>query len=623
MKEMENDKSRFLTLSLAALGVVFGDIGTSPLYAFRQSLLHLSLTPDNIYGVISLIFWSLILVISFKYIAIIIQADNEGEGGIMALSSLLKEKSLSQTPWLLFLTIVGIGLIIGDGILTPAISVLSAVEGLEAVSTHFSLAVLPATVIILVVLFWLQRIGTEKIGIYFGPIILVWFTIIGILGLLQIIQNPIILKAINPYYAIHFFILEKWMGIIALGGVFLVVTGGEALYADIGHFGKKSIRVTWFLIVLPGLLLNYFGQGAYVLHHFSARSNPFYSLAPPWFLPILIGLATAATIIASQAIIAAVFSILKQAILLNIIPRFKIIQTSAFEKGQVYLPMINFFLGIGACSLVLIFRTSTSLASAYGIAVNLYMIITTILVARIAYLVWHWNFLKLFLFAFFLLFDSLYLVGNFTKFAQGGWIPLCIAFFGMITMYTWCKGFEQLRRVNFHENLSDRSVIEELNDRKVRRLPGSALFLTDPYDELGGSLLHHLSINRILPKTIIFVTIHIENKPYIPIADKFEIIREAEGFYVLQIFCGFAETIHLPKILETMVESITLPFELDLKYLVYFVEIIAIHNLTRSKRLWKWQKYLFSFMLRNAVPDLQFYSLPFNKTVAIGTYYRL
>ncbi len=623
MKIMDHDRSRFLTLSLAALGVVFGDIGTSPLYAFRQSLLHLNLDISNIYGILSLIFWSLILIIAFKYIVVIMQADNDGEGGIMALSALLKQKLLSKTPWLLFLTILGIGLIVGDGILTPAVSVLSAVEGLKALSPHFSFFILPITLVILIFLFSVQKAGTEKIGIFFGPIILIWFITIGALGLIQILKNPTIFTAINPYYALHFFIKEKWSGIIALGGVFLVVTGGEALYADMGHFGKKAIRVPWFFIVLPGLLLNYFGQGAYLINHFSARENPFYSLAPQWFLPILIGLATLATIIASQAIIAAVFSILKQAILLNIIPRFKIIQTSAYEKGQVYLPMINFLLGIGTCSLVLIFRTSTSLASAYGIAVNLYMIITTILVARIAYLVWHWNSFKLILFAFFLFFDSLYLLGNLTKFTQGGWIPLCIAFLGMIIMYTWCKGFEQLKRVNFNENLSDSSVIDELNGRKIRRLPGMALFLTDPYDELGSSLLHHLSMNRILPKTVIFVTIRIENKPYVPVPEKFEIIRKAEGFYLLNIFCGFAEVIHLPKLLETMSQSIPLPFELDLKRMAFFVEIIAIQTITKSKRLRKWQKYLFSFMLRNAVPDLQFYSLPFNKTVAIGTYYRL
>jgi KUP system potassium uptake protein len=305
------------------------------------------------------------------------------------------------------------------------------------------------------------------------------------------------------------------------------------------------------------------------------------------------------------------------------VPRFKVVQTSALEKGQIYLPMINLFLAIGTCCLVIAFQSSLNLTSAYGIAVNLYMIITTLLVARIAYIIWRWRWLKLMLFPIFLIFDSFYLLGNFTKFTQGGWIPLLIAFIGMIIMYTWNKGLERLRRVNFEESLSDRSLIAELNAKKIRRLPGTALFLTDPYDEFGGSLLHHLCANRILPKTIIFITFRIENKPYISVNRKFDIIQKAEGFYLLNIHSGFAENIHLPKLLEEMSKTIQLPFALDLQKITFFVEIIAIQITQNSKHLQKWQEFLFSFMLRNAVPDLQFYALPFNKTVAIGTYYRL
>ena len=378
MEDTSIDWRRLLGLSFGALGVVYGDIGTSPLYSLRQTLLHLPATASNIYGVLSLIFWYLIIIICCKYLLIILRADNDGEGGILALSSLLKQKIKGEGRWLVFITIIGIGLIIGDGMITPAISVLSAVEGLEAVSLEFSKFIIPVTLIILVLMFWLQRIGTGKIGNLFAPIILLWFIVIGALGLIQIVQHPGILAAMNPYYAYHFFMAERVQALVALGGVFLAVTGGEALYADIGHFNKNSIRLAWFFVALPGLLLNYFGQGANLLIHPSAITNPFYSVAPNWFLPILIILATLATIIASQAIISAVFSIIKQATLLNLIPRFKIIQTSIVEKGQIYVPLITLFLAVGTCGLVVVFKSSENLGNAYGIAVNLYMIITTI-----------------------------------------------------------------------------------------------------------------------------------------------------------------------------------------------------------------------------------------------------
>lgn len=624
MEDTSIDWRRLFGLSFGALGVVYGDIGTSPLYSLRQTLLHLPATASNIYGVLSLIFWYLVIIICCKYLLIILRADNDGEGGILALSSLLKQKIKGEGRLLVFITIIGIGLIIGDGMITPAISVLSAVEGLEAVSIEFSKFIIPVTLIILALMFWLQRMGTGKIGNLFAPIILLWFIVIGVLGLLQIVHHPGILAAMNPYYAYHFFMAEKAQALVALGGVFLAVTGGEALYADIGHFNKNSIRLAWFLVALPGLLLNYFGQGANLLIHPSAIANPFYGIAPDWFLPILIFLATLATIIASQAIISAVFSIIKQATLLNLIPRFKIIQTSMSEKGQIYVPLINLFLAVGTCGLVVMFKSSENLGNAYGIAVNLYMIITTMLVAQVAYSVWEWNFFQLSVFILFMIIDIANLLGNSFKFLTGGWIPLVITAAGIIIMYTWRKGFKQLRRLNYQEALSDSSIIADLNAKTIPRLPGTTLFITDPYDEMGGSLLHHLKINRILTKTVIFVSVIIENKPFTPLSEKFEILQKAEGFYLLNIHYGFAEDVHLPNILEVMTKTMTLPFQIDVKNMAYFVEIIAI-EITKTKidSLQGWQKYLFSFMLRNAVPDIQFYSLPYNKTVAIGTYFRL
>ncbi len=624
MEDDSIDWRRLLGLSFGALGVVYGDIGTSPLYSLRQALLHIPATASHVYGVLSLIFWYLILIICCKYLLIILRADNDGEGGILALSSLLKQKIKGEGRLLMFITIVGIGLIIGDGMITPAISVLSAMEGLEAVSVEFTKFVIPGTLIILLCLFWLQRAGTGKLGNLFAPIILAWFIVIGVLGLLQIINHPSILAAINPYYAYHFFMEEKSMALVALGGVFLAVTGGEALYADIGHFNKNSIRLAWFVVALPGLLLNYFGQGAYLLIHPSAITNPFYSLSPSWFLPILIVLATFATIIASQAIISAVFSIIKQAILLNLVPRFKIIQTSVVEKGQIYVPLINLFLTVGTCGLVIMFGSSENLGNAYGIAVNLYMIITTLLVAQVAYSVWRWNFLQLSVFILFMIIDIANLLGNSFKFLTGGWIPLVITAAGIVVMYTWRKGFKQLRRLNYQDALKDSNIIADLNAKTIPRLPGTTLFITDPYDEMGGSLLHHLKINRILTKTVIFVSVLIENKPFTPLSGKFEILQKAEGFYLLNVRYGFAEDVHLPNILEVMTKTMDLPFQIDVKSMAFFVEIIAI-EITKNKidSLWNWQKYLFSFMLRNAVPDIQFYSLPYNKTVAIGTYFRL
>ena len=624
MEDDSIDWRRLLGLSFGALGVVYGDIGTSPLYSLRQALLHIPATASHVYGVLSLIFWYLVLIICCKYLLIILRADNDGEGGILALSSLLKQKIKGEGRLLVFITIVGIGLIIGDGMITPAISVLSAMEGLEAISLEFTKFIIPGTLIILLFLFWLQRVGTGKLGNLFAPIILAWFIVIGVLGLLQIINHPSILAAMNPYYAYHFFIEEKTMALMALGGVFLAVTGGEALYADIGHFNKNSIRLAWFLVALPGLLLNYFGQGAYLLIHPSAITNPFYSLSPSWFLPILIVLATFATIIASQAIISAVFSIIKQAILLNLIPRFKIIQTSVVEKGQIYVPLINLFLTVGTCGLVIMFGSSENLGNAYGIAVNLYMIITTLLVAQVAYSVWRWNFLQLSVFILFMIIDLANLLGNSFKFLTGGWIPLIITAAGIVVMYTWRKGFKQLRRLNYQDALKDSNIIADLNAKTIPRLPGTTLFITDPYDEMGGSLLHHLKINRILTKTVIFVSVLIENKPFTPLSGKFEILQKAEGFYLLNVRYGFAEDVHLPNILEVMTKTMDLPFQIDVKSMAFFVEIIAI-EITKNKvdSLWNWQKYLFSFMLRNAVPDIQFYSLPYNKTVAIGTYFRL
>jgi len=622
--ESSPDRNRLAALSFSALGIVFGDIGTSPLYAFRAAMTHLSLTTAHIYGVLSLIFWSLLIIVCFKYLLVVFRADNDGEGGVLALAGIIRQKIKHPGLWLLLLTILGVGLIIGDGILTPAISILSAVEGLEPLSMHLQPYIIPSTIIILLFLFWMQRIGTGKIGILFAPVILIWFITIGLLGFLQILENPDVLIAINPYYVIQFFIENKGVALLTLGGVFLVITGGEALYADLGHFGKQPIRLAWFCIALPGLLLSYFGQGAHLLLHSEAIDFPFYSMAPRWFLPILIILATAATIVASQAIISAAFSILKQATLLNLVPRLKIVYTSTIEKGQVYLPFVNFILLIGTCALVLTFKSSNNLASAFGIAVNLDMLITTVLVAIIAYVYWQWNIVKLLIFPALLIIEFTFLAGNVPKFMEGGWVPILIAFITIIVMYTWHRGFKKLRKLNHRDSLFNQYIIDELNQHKISCQSGTALFITDPYDDEGRSLLYHLRINRMMYKTMIFLSVKVENRPYISLENKFEVIQKAEGLYLLNVHYGFAEYINLPQAIETMVKTIKLPFAFDLRKLVYFLQIISAEVTPgRTEKIWRWQKLLFAIMLRNAVPDIQFYQLPFSKTIAIGSYYHL
>ena len=623
MDESSPEKSSIFSLSFAALGVVFGDIGTSPLYAFSQVITHLPIIDSNIYGLLSLIFWSLLIIISFKYLVIVFRADNDGEGGIMALAGILRQKIKNPGAWLLFVTFIGIGLIIGDGVLTPAISILSAVEGLEPLSPRLGEYILPVTIIILLLLFRLQRVGTGKIGVLFAPIMLIWFITIGILGFLQIIQNPKVLIAMNPYYAIHFFIIHKQFAIVILGGIFLVMTGGEALFADLGHFGKNPIRIGWFAVALPGLFLCYFGQGAFVLMHPEKIAYPFYSLSPYWFLPIMIFLATAATIVASQAIVSAAFSILKQTSLLNLTPRLKIIYTSKVEKGQVYLPFINFVLAIGTCVLVLTFKSSSNLATAFGIAVNLDMLITTILVGIIAYHCWGWNVIKLMVFPLIFIIELVFFAGNVPKFLTGGWIPVVIAFLGIILMYTWYCGFEKLCELHHRNALMDAFIMDELNQNKISRQPGARLYIIDPYDFEGESLLHHLRVNNFFSEHMVFLSVKIGNKPYIPLKNKFELITKANGLYLLNIHYGFTENINLPATLDEMFKRVQLPFELNKNKLIYFVEVVFVEiTQEKIKHMWLWQKYLFSLMVRNAVPDIQFYRLPYNKTIVLGTYYQ-
>jgi KUP system potassium uptake protein len=621
-KQLSNNP-RGLSLSVAALGVVYGDIGTSPLYAFRETLHGLPITSLNVLGILSLIFWSLILVISVKYLCFIIRANNDGEGGILALLALLKRDSKKYYSILLVVGCLGAGLLMGDGMLTPAISVLSAVEGLHVISPSFSYAVLPLTVVILIGLFSFQRHGTGRIGSYFGPILLLWFSIIAILGCMRISQNPTILAAVNPQYAFHFFMHNGWKGYVLLGGVFLVITGGEALYADLGHFGKLPIRLSWFFVALPALLLNYFGQGAYLLQFPAAIENPFYMMAPPFLITPLIILATMATIIASQAVISATFSLANQAILLDLFPRLCIIQTSASHKGQLFVPQMNVILAIGTLMLVFIFKNSSALAHAYGIAVNLEMFLVTILVMTVARVYWNWSLLKvLSVFSLFVFIDLAFMGANSLKIISGGWLPLLFAIICAIIMMTWHAGITFLRTTYYKEKTNLTDIIEQLPHQELNYLPSTtSIFITDLYDNSGGVLLNYLKINRILPEHVLLVSIKVMTHPFVSNVDRFELMKLGKGIDRLILRYGFMDVINIQESLDNEVCERIFSFPLNIGKATFLLETPYIIATRREATLFFfWQEKLFAFLMRNGVADIEFFQLPYDRTIAIGTY---
>lgn len=614
---------KVLPLTLGALGIVYGDLGTSPIYALQQTLPKLAITTNNILGILSLVFWALILIISTRYVTVFLRADNDGEGGVLALVSLLRRQGKKFPRFFVLIGIIGAGLLLGDGMITPAISVISAVEGLKVISPKFSYLIVPISFVILSILFLCQRFGTAKIGFSFGPILLCWFIVIAVLGLSAIIQNPTVLRAINPYYAYLFFYNGGLKAYVLLSGVFLVVTGAEAMYADLGHFGKQPIRLGWFAVALPALLLNYFGQGANLLQSPTAITHSFYSLAPSWFAYPLLILATLATIIASQAVISASFSLMRQAILLNVCPRLSVIHTSEEEKGQIYMPQINFILAIGTLSLVVIFKSSDALAAAFGMAVNLVMIIVALLVMCVAHLNWKWSISRIIkVFAIFTLIDFAFLGANIHKIEEGAWIPLVFATVVGTILLTWEKGMELLRSSYYMKKATIPEMLKKLKLCDLNYLEHvTTIFIADPYDKSGGSFLHYLQLNRIMPCQVLIVTISIENYPYIYEKKRYELKKLRENIYTLTLHYGFMQMINIPRELSSAKKKGVFPFSIALKEATYFVEEINI-SLTKKKipRLFYWQKKLFSFLLRNSEMDTNFYKLPNYRTVSIGTY---
>ncbi|RAP35001.1 potassium transporter Kup [Legionella quinlivanii] len=622
---MTEKKVTFST-ALAALGIVYGDIGTSPLYAIKETLGDLPINRVDVLGVLSLIFWSLIIIISIKYLIVIFRADNEGEGGGLALLALLKQQQSKHRHWFYLIAIFTAGLLIGDGMLTPAISVTSAMEGLELLSPKFDSYITLLSSTILICLFLMQSKGTGRIGAAFGPLILLWFITIGALGFVQIIKYPQVLQAVHPYYAYEFFYENGWRAYLLLGGVFLAVTGGEALYADIGHFGKNPIRYSWFFVALPGLLLNYFGQGANLLLHPEAIENPFYLLAPSWFFMPLLIISTLATVIASQAVISATFSLTKQAVLLGLYPKLPIVQTSSEHQGQIYIPQMNFFLLIGTMALLFFFRSTDGLANAYGIAVNLDMLLVTTMVVYAARTVWKWSILRIALvFTGFLIIDLAFLGANSHKFLTGGWAPVFFALLVAIVMYTWSTGLKHLKEHYYMQKGDLLKIIKQLHYKSLNHLPGvTAIFLTDIYDRSGGSFLHFLKLSLAVPENILIVNYQVENKPRVHYSKRFELTQLDEKICQLTLHYGFMDNISIPHALSALNEKKLLPYELNVDSATYLVEIPNVMASKRIKTLtFYWQEKLFAFLMRNysANLNIEFYNLPYNRTIAIGTYF--
>ena len=550
-----NGRGELRTLTLAALGVVYGDIGTSPLYTMREAFGHaggLRLSEPAVLGVLSLVFWSLILVVTVKYVVLILRADNRGEGGVLALGT-LASRAVPQTPalcWLIpVLTIAGLALFYGDGLITPAISVLSAVEGLKTAAPALEPYVVPTAALVLLALFLLQRRGTARVGALFGPVMLAWFGTLGLLGLVQIMQNPAVLAALDPRYALGLFGHAGWQAFVALGAIVLAVTGAEALYADMGHFGRTPIRLAWLGLVLPGLVLNYFGQGALVLRDPAALEHPFYHLVPGWALWALIGLATCATIIASQAVISGVFSLTRQAIQLGYLPRMRVKHTSATEIGQIYIPRVNWLLMTGVLLLVFGFRSSGNLAAAYGIAVTGAMAIDAILAGLIAAWRWSWGPTAAVVFGGFLVIDLAYFAANALKIPAGGWFPIVVAAaFGYLVI-TWRRGRGVLWDKLYGRQPAVAAFIAGL-DPKLIRVRGTAVYMTGNPEAVPMPLMSNIEHNQVLHEQVVLMNVRTQDVPYVPEDRRLDVARLGAGFFQVIVSYGFMDAPNVPGAME-------------------------------------------------------------------------
>jgi KUP system potassium uptake protein len=609
-------------LVVGALGVVYGDIGTSPLYALRECFSGIggvNPSPANVLGIVSLIIWSLTLIVTIKYLGLLLKADNKGEGGILALLSLAVPErtgqSLRAAHVLTALGVFGAALLYGDGIITPAVTVLGAVEGLEVATPMFQHLVVPFAAVVLIVLFSFQRFGTGKVGGVFGPVMLVWFAVLALLGLRGIWQAPQILQALSPHYAARFMLIQGKEAFVVLGAVFLAVTGAEALYADLGHFGAGPIRRAWFAVVFPGLLLNYLGEGALLLTRPAAARNPFYLLAPSWAVLPLVGLSTVAAVIASQALISGAYSLTMQAIQMGYFPRLRVQHTSRSERGQIYMPQVNGFLMVACIGLVLGFESSSRLAGAYGIAVSLTMICTTVLFFAAARRLWHWSTPRAALICgVFLLVELAFASANALKLLQGGWFPLVVGLSVFLLMTTWYKGRQYLRAKLSESYLPLDLFIKEMDTDQLHRVPGTAVFMSGNPSGTPLALLHNLRHNQVLHQRVVILTIVADDVPFVPSADRTQVERLRPDLYRVIAHYGYMEQPNTPALLEGCAAR---GLEFKQAQTTFFLsrETIIPQN---GRGMAPWRRRLFATMARNAQPATAFFQLPPNRVVELG-----
>jgi KUP system potassium uptake protein len=609
-------------LALTALGVVFGDIGTSPLYAFQVALSglgHPNPTAAEVIGIVSLILWALMAMVSLKYVTFVLRADNDGEGGILALLALVtggKVAGGARLPILVVIGVIGASLLYGDGVITPAISVLSAMEGLKLVAPGFEHFIVPATITILIGLFAIQRHGTKRIGKLFGPVMVGWFAVIAVLGAGNIFTAPAILHAINPFEAARFLIADPKISFAVIGAVFLALTGGEALYADMGHVGPTAIRRAWFGLALPALLLNYFGQGALILSDPSAADSPFYRLAPGWALIPLVGLATFATIIASQALISGVFSLTRQAMQLGLCPRANIIPTSGDEAGQIYVPAANWLLMTGTLFTVVLFRSSESLAAAYGIAVSGTMLITTILLYRVAVSRWGWPpVLAIPALAVFAAIDCVFLISNSIKIVDGGWFPLVIGAAIAALMLTWRKGSSEVRQRLQMMSMPLRDFIPYADRQVIGRADGLGVWLTKVDHGASPMLLRHIEHNRVLHKTVVLLTFLSDRRPRVPFGERHSVQRLGHGFYRIQVRLGFMQTPDIPR---SLLNCNLLGFDADLDHKNYYIAHETIVRRETKSTMGPVSFPIFSFLNRISSRAPDFFKIPHDALIEVG-----
>ena len=633
------DKKQLAWLSLGALGVVYGDIGTSPLYAMKECLSYgvkegengvrllanglpasvhaVDPTPDSVLGVVSLVFWSLIIVVFVKYLAVVLRADNKGEGGTLALAALVQQKlkSTRRLGFPILLALFGAGMLYGEGLITPAISVLSAVEGISEQNADFTHLVIPIAVVIIVGLFWVQRYGTGKIGSVFGWIMMLWFFALGILGLLQTLENPAILAAVNPIHAVEFLVTHGRHGFFLLGSVVLCVTGCEALYADMGHFGKTPIRIAWSIIVFPGLLLNYFGQGALYLEQGRLVNNPFFGLSEgPLLIPMIV-LATLAAIIASQALISGAFSLTNQAVQLGYLPRMTVVHTSSKHEGQIYIPEINWAFMVACVALVLAFKSSTNLAAAYGIAVTGLFMITSYLIFLVCRRNWGWSLgAALALYIPLVVIDGAFFSANVVKIAAGGWFPLTVGLGLFIVMTTWWRGRMELSKMMETGTIPDDLFLDDPDVKHMHRVQGAAVFMSSSTGGMPNVLLHHVKHNKVLHKQVILLSVITENIPFAIGNKSIEVKDLGQGFYRVISRVGFMQQPNVPKILKRCEKQGLVVDEMDTTYYMGRQSLLT----TGKTPMARWRKMLFRFLAHNSQSPTSFFNLPPNRVVELG-----